>query len=151
MGSSARCWSACPVHRRVYTRLADIGFDLQRDGSIKVDSTKLDAALGRPDELRKLFANSDLVTPANDGFGQVIKRFGDAALGVDGSLTMRQSALNERIGRNGDREDQLETRVAQIEKQLRAQYTALDAQMARLNGLSNYVTQQINALNRSSE
>jgi flagellar capping protein FliD len=30
------------------------------------------------------------------------------------------------------------------------QYTALDRQMASLNSLSNYVTQQISTLNRSS-
>ena len=32
---------------------------------------------------------------------------------------------------------------------MRAQYTALDATMARLNGTSSYVTQQIAAYNRS--
>jgi flagellar capping protein FliD len=34
---------------------------------------------------------------------------------------------------------------------LRAQYTALDRQMASLNSLSNYVTQQLSALNTRSK
>ena len=37
-----------------------------------------------------------------------------------------------------------------VEKRLRAQYTALDRQMASLSGLSNYVTQQISVLNSNS-
>jgi len=42
-------------------------------------------------------------------------------------------------------------RVAQIEKRLRAQYTTLDAQMAQLNQLSNYVTQQVAQLNKATK
>jgi flagellar hook-associated protein 2 len=38
-----------------------------------------------------------------------------------------------------------------MEKRLRAQYTALDRQMASLNSLSNYVTQQLSVLNSSSK
>ena len=37
-----------------------------------------------------------------------------------------------------------------VEKRLRAQYTALDKQMASLNSLSSYVTQQIAAMTRSN-
>ena len=43
--------------------------------------------------------------------------------------------------------DQMEDRVALTEKRLRARYTALDTQMAQLNGLSNYITQQLANLN----
>jgi flagellar hook-associated protein 2 len=38
-----------------------------------------------------------------------------------------------------------------IEKRLRAQYTALDRQMAALTSLSSYVSQQIAAFNRSGD
>lgn len=134
----------------VYTRLADVGFDLQRDGSISLQSTRLDAALGRLPELRRLFSNTDTLVPANDGFATLVKRYGDGALGVDGSLSARQSALRDRIDRNGDRAEALEQRVAQVEKRLRAQYTALDAQMGQLNALSNYVTQQVAQFNRKT-
>jgi flagellar hook-associated protein 2 len=45
----------------------------------------------------------------------------------------------------------LEDRISMVEKRLRAQYTALDKQMASLTSLSNYVTQQISALNKRSD
>jgi flagellar hook-associated protein 2 len=131
----------------VFARLADIGLDPQSDGTLKVTGSKLEAAMGRLTELQQLFANSDALAPANDGFATRLRAFGDAALGTDGALAGRQEGLKERIDRNKDRQSQLEDRVAQIEKRLRAQYTALDAQMAQLTGLSNYVTQQLAAMN----
>lgn len=135
----------------VFTRLADIGLDPQSDGTLKVTGSKLDAAMGQLAELRKLFANSDPAQPANDGFATRLRAFGDLALGAEGSLTTRQDGLRERIDRNKDRQAQLEDRIAQIEKRLRAQYTALDAQMAQLTGLSNYVTQQLAAMNNHNK
>jgi len=135
----------------VFTRLADIGLDPQADGKIKVTSTKLDAASGRLTELRRLFANSDTLVPANDGFATRLRAFGDLTLGSDGPLTTRQDGLRQRIDRNSDRQQQLEERVAQIEKRLRAQYTTLDARMAQLNQLSNYVTQQVAQYNKPTK
>jgi flagellar hook-associated protein 2 len=74
----------------------------------------------------------------------------DQVLGIEGSISTRTEGLRKRIDLNQDRQDLLEDRIAMIEKRLRAQYTALDKQMASLNSLSNYVTQQLSALNNSS-
>jgi flagellar hook-associated protein 2 len=76
----------------------------------------------------------------------VLRLYADEVLGVEGALTTKQEGLKERIGRNEDREAELENRMTLIERRLRAQYTALDAQMARLTGLSDFVTQQLSAL-----
>ena len=40
--------------------------------------------------------------------------------------------------------------MAQVEKRLRAQYTALDATLGRLSGISSYVTQQMAALSNNN-
>ena len=45
-----------------------------------------------------------------------------------------------------DREAQLELRLVLVEKRLRAQYTALDTNMGRMQGLSSYLTQQLSKL-----
>ncbi|HEX6017414.1 MAG TPA: flagellar filament capping protein FliD [Burkholderiaceae bacterium] len=135
----------------VFARLADIGFDVQRDGSITLDSKKLDNALANPAELKKLFAANDLVTPANNGFGTTFRQFADQALGVDGSLATRSDGIRESIDRNEKRQAELETRVTQTEARLRKQYTALDAQMGQLQSLSTYVTQQMTLLTNNSK
>ncbi len=133
-----------------FTRLADVGLDVQRDGSIAVNETKLKNGIANLGELQKLFGHSDLVTPANNGIATQIRTIADQLLSVDGSIANRTEGLQKRIDLNGDRQERLEERIAMTEKRLLAQYTALDARMGQLNGLSSYITQQIAAFNANS-
>ena len=134
----------------VFTRLADVGFDLQRDGSIKLETSKLDNGLANLAELKKLFANSDIAVPANNGIATILRSRADQALGVDGSLSTRSEGLRTRISTNEKRQAELNDRVAQVEVRLRAQYTALDRKMAELQSLSGYVAQQVTQWNRNT-
>ncbi|HMO47093.1 MAG TPA: flagellar filament capping protein FliD [Rubrivivax sp.] len=133
----------------MFSRLADVGFDVQSDGSIKLDETKLANGLANLGEMKKLFAASDPLDASNNGIAVRLRTLADQLLGVDGSISTRSEGLRKRIELNGDRQERLEDRVAMTEKRLRAQYTALDTQMASLTSLSNYVTQQLAALNKS--
>jgi len=135
----------------VFTRLADIGFNVQRDGTISLDSAKVDNALSNLAELKKLFSNTDTVTPANNGFATLFRQYADQALGVDGTIATRTDGIRESISRNEDRQAELEVRVSQTEDRLRKQYTALDAQMGQLQSLSTYVTQQMSILSNNSK
>jgi len=134
----------------LFTRLADIGFDVQGDGAIKVDEAKLGNGLANLGEMRKLFANTDLLVPANNGIAAQLRAMADQVLGFDGSINSRSEGLRKRIDMNQDRQEQLEERVAAVERRLRAQYTALDRQMAALTGLASYVNQQFGATNNNS-
>jgi flagellar hook-associated protein 2 len=135
----------------VFTRLSDVGFDVQRDGSITLDTKKLDNGLANLDELKKLFATSDSLVPANNGIATLMRTQADAVLGIDGTLSTRSDGLRTRIQRNEKRQAEMEARVQQTEAQLRKQYTALDKQMGQLTSLSNYVTQQMTLLLNNSQ
>jgi len=134
----------------MFGRLADVGLDVQRDGSIQVNDTKFANGLANVDELKKLFGNTDALTPSNNGIAVQLRQMADAVLGIDGTLSTRSDGLRKRIDLNQDRQDQLNDRVDATEKRLRAQYTALDTQMGQLTSLSNYVTQQLLQFNNSS-
>jgi flagellar hook-associated protein 2 len=129
-------------------RLANIGIQAGTDGSLTTNSAKLDSALTDLDSIKKLFSGVD-TTPGsggvNDGFAVRIRSFVDRALGTDGQLTSRQSGLQKEIDNNDKRQATLEDHVTQTEARLRARYTALDAEMTKLNGLSAYVTQSLNS------
>jgi flagellar hook-associated protein 2 len=133
-----------------FARLADVGLGTDATGQMVVSATKLDNALANPTELKKMFSNTDLLVPLNNGLGRQIRVLADSFLSVDGSLSTRAEGLRARLDSNKNQQDKLTDRVAQTEKRLRAQYTALDTQMATLNGLSSYVTQQITQFNKSS-
>ena len=102
-------------------------------------------------ELKKLFANSDTLVPANNGFATLFRQQADQAIGVEGSIASRSEGLRERINRNEKRQAELEVRVSQTEARLRKQYTALDAQMGQLQSLSTYVTQQMSMLSNNTK
>jgi len=134
----------------LFRRLADVGFDVQTDGSIKLDETRLGNGMANLAEMKKLFATNDLVTPANNGIATMLRAMADQVLSVGGSISSRTDGLRKRIDMNQDRQDMLNDRIAMVEKRLRAQYTALDRQMASLSSLSNYVTQQLSALSQNN-
>jgi flagellar hook-associated protein 2 len=66
--------------------------------------------------------------------------------GSDGALTTITNSLNAQVKRLGKREDAINDRLASTEARLRKQYEALDTQMAKLSGLSNYVGSQLRLL-----
>ncbi len=132
-----------------FARLADVGLGTDATGQMVLTASKLDNALANPTEIKKLFANTDLLVASNNGLGRQIRLLADSFLSIDGSLNSRAEGLRQRLDSNKSQQEKLTDRIAQTEKRLRAQYTALDTQMATLNGLSSYVTQQIAQFNRS--
>lgn len=133
-----------------FSRLADVGLNLNTDGTIKVDDTKLTAALAKGPELKKLFANVDTATPANEGFGNRIQAWLNRALNSDGTLDSRTQSLQARVRNNEQAQARLEDRVARTQVRLQQQYTALDTRMGQLTGLANFVSQQVALLNSAS-
>ncbi len=132
------------------SRLAQIGLEAGTDGNLKVTDAKLNTALSDIDTVKKLFMGLDGSNSSNDGFAQRIRSYVDGALSTDGRVSTKQAGLQKLIDSNNKSIDKLEDRVALTEKRLRARYTALDTQMSQLNGLSSYVTTQMNKLNNSS-
>lgn len=129
----------------VYDRLGDLGLDLQRDGTIKIDNSKLDAALAAPAELSRAF------TTLQTGFGRRFKALADSVLGTDGLLTTRTSGLRDSISRNDKDQKRIEDRIARVQERLTRQYSALDTSLNSLNGLGSFVQQQITNWNKSSD
>jgi flagellar hook-associated protein 2 len=133
----------------VYARLSDAGFEQQQDGSLTVNSTRLDKALANLPELTALFSNSSSTDPSLDGFAKRFRIVASDALGIDGALTSRTDGLNEKLERNRDAQERMEDRLAQTQKRLEAQYTALDVKIGSLSGLSSFVTQQLAIWNKA--
>ena len=132
-----------------FPRMSDAGLQLQRDGTLKVDDGKLTTAMADLSELKKAFSNTDTNTPGNDGFARRYSQLTQQMLGVDGNLTTRTEGLQKLISRNGDNQTKLEDRVTRFRERLVAQYTAMDANLSKLNALQSYVSQTVAALNRS--
>ncbi|MCE4554851.1 flagellar filament capping protein FliD [Roseateles cellulosilyticus] len=129
-------------------RLADIGLAPGSDGNLPTTGAKLDGALTNLTDLKAFFMGVDSNDGSNSGFATQIRSLVDQALSVDGSVSSRQKGLQAEIDSNNKRVDSLNDRAASTEKRLRAQYSALDTKMSQYSSLSNYLTQQLAALNK---
>lgn len=71
-------------------------------------------------------------------------------LGSSGSIAGRTDGINKSIEDLGTRTDTLARRLAAIEKRYRNQFTQLDTLMSSMTKTSNYLTQQLAALTKST-
>jgi flagellar hook-associated protein 2 len=129
-------------------RLSDMGFEMQRDGTLTTNSSKLDSALVDPTNVQTFLTYSS-GTPSTDGIARRLREFARSANSVEGNVTGRNTALQAAITRNTKEIDNLNVRVARTEASLYKQYSSLDAKLGTLSGLGSFVTQQIAQWNKT--
>jgi flagellar hook-associated protein 2 len=69
---------------------------------------------------------------------------------VQGTLSVAPKSLQNQKQNSTDQQERIPARIDQGAPNLRTQYTALDATMAKMTALNNYVAQQITLWNKSS-
>ena len=117
-----------------YAMLADIGITTGTDGSLSVDSTKLQAAI-----------DNDFASTSD-----VLNRYGSALYTKVGDFTSAQGllsgktdSLSSMLTEYGKQKESIQLRLTAIEKRYRAQFTALDTMVASMQTTSTYLTQQL--------
>lgn len=134
----------------VFTRLSDIGLTIQRDGTMAVNDTRLDAAMGRLSDLRTALTATNTAQPADAGLVRRFATLASALTGADGAITNRTAGLQKLLASNQSDQDKVNARAEAMQARLVAQYSAMDTAASRLNGLSSYMTAQLAALTRNN-
>jgi flagellar hook-associated protein 2 len=121
-----------------FSFLSEIGVTTQRDGTLALDTTVLDGALGQdPTAVADLFAGDD------SGLAVRFTDFARSLVGVNGLFDNREQSLNARIRSTETARANLEFRLVQKEAALVQQFSALDALIAQLTTTSNFLTSQL--------
>jgi flagellar hook-associated protein 2 len=131
-----------------FKRFSDIGLELQRDGSLSVNTTKFDASMADLPNL-KTFFETDSGSALTDGMARRIRDFSRTANGIDGNVDGRNKELKRAIQANGTEQERVSARVARTEVRLYAQFSRLDANMASLSSLGSFVSQQVTMWNKT--
>jgi flagellar hook-associated protein 2 len=132
-----------------FSRLSEVGLERQTDGSLKLNVTKLTAAMQDMPNLQKLFT-TDNGNPTTNGFGLKVRDFARGLIAATGTISTKATAIQGAISRNTKDQDRVNERADRMEVQLRRQYSALDAQMAQMQALSSYVNAQLAQWNKPS-
>lgn len=134
-----------------FTRLSDIGIQMQQGGKLTVDTSKLDKALTNIDDLKGLFANKADGLGQGGGIAVNFKNFTDKLLAFDGTLNTKSDSLERALKSNIAEQDKVNKRADALETRLYQQYSALDVKMASLNALNSYVSQMVTTWNKSKD
>lgn len=129
--------------------LSEIGVSFQKDGTLAVDSTKLDKAFSTDIEgVSRLFAGT---TGGNTGFGKQIDTLVAGMTGTGGALKVASDGVTKTIKDLDEQYDQVQARVDATVERYRAQFTQLDVLINSMNNTMTYLTQQFDAMNSSSD
>ncbi len=87
----------------------------------------------------------------SQGYASQVGQYLNTMLDDDGLLKSRTNGLDSSIKNLGQRQEQFQARLVQIEKRYRAQFSALDTMLSSMNNTSNFLTQQLASLPGSSQ
>ena len=134
-----------------FRRLSDIGISQELGGNLSVDSAKLTAALAQPEDFKNLFRIDNTGT-TTDGVAVKFKTFADGLLAAGtGLFKTKEDSLKRALDQNAKETERLNAKISRIEAQLNRRYSALDAQVASLTALNNYVAQQVTTWNNANK
>jgi flagellar hook-associated protein 2 len=123
------------------TTLADVGVSLQSDGTLSVDSAKLQATLTNPgNDVASLFGSA---TPGSRGFATQLDQVLNNFVSPTGAIAAQTNGLNTAIQGLTKQENQVQAYLAQVQAQYTAEFTNMDATVAQLNSVQSYMTQQL--------
>lgn len=130
------------------TMLSNIGVSFEKDGTLSVDATKLDAALASNlDGVAKLFAGTATDTA---GYGKQLSALALGFSASGGSLKVAADGVTSSIKLLDKQYDAMSLRIDSTLARYKAQFTQLDIMMSSMNSTSSYLTAQFDAMNANA-
>lgn len=120
--------------------LADLGVSTQKDGTLKIDDTKLDKALADN------FASLTTFFTGDKGLMKRLETQVDGFAKSGGVLDERMKGLQGTISNVDKQRQALNLRIQQVETRLFAQFNAMDSLVGQLNQTSQRLTQALGSL-----
>jgi flagellar hook-associated protein 2 len=130
-----------------YKYLSDVGLQIQLDGTLNIDTAKLSVAANDGASLQNLFTTNN-GNPLTNGFALKFSTLGQNLLSSGGTMSAEAASLKSQLDQNAANQTAVNDRASVVQARLTAQYSALDGQMASLNALSAYVSQQVTLWNK---
>ncbi|MBW8363862.1 MAG: flagellar filament capping protein FliD [Rhizobium sp.] len=128
-----------PASGGTLTSLAEVGIAFQKDGSLSLDSSKLNNAISANfSDVTNLFSSST-------GFATRLADWAQSTLGPGGLIDTRTQSLNKYVQDRNDEIDRLENQMTALQKKYTAEYTNLNLLLSRMNSTSTYLTQQLSS------
>ncbi len=124
--------------------MKELGLTINKDGTLALDASAFDKAMAEnPAAAAKLLGKDGKLSGS---MSSLLK----SNLDSTGTLTQRTDALNKQIKRLEKDLDDLDLRMEKVSARYTAQFTAMDTLVAQMQSTSNYLSQQLAGLGKSS-
>lgn len=131
------------------SRLSDVGLEVQRDGSLKINDTKFTAAMANPKAMRDVIGANDTVNANGNGLARRVTTLLSDMLSSDGAISGAISTLERRNEDNQKRQDNLNSRLESTRARLVRMYSQLDSNLQSMSGLSTSLASQLAQLDNN--
>ncbi|SDM73951.1 flagellar hook-associated protein 2 [Franzmannia pantelleriensis] len=126
-----------------FATLNQVGISLQRDGTLELDSDRLDELVtSNMADLSDFFAGDE----KDAGMAGQLNQALDQMLGSNGLVKNTISGAESRVESLNERYARMEKSIESTISRYRTQFGQLDAMIAQMNQTSSYLTQQFDAL-----
>jgi flagellar hook-associated protein 2 len=120
-----------------YTMFSQLGVSFQKDGSLAIDSAKLNVALT---------ADPAAVATLTAAIGNAINTAATSLLGVSGPVSSKTDGINRSIRDIGSRRTDIEHRLELTQQRYQKQFSGLDTLLSSMNKTSAFLTQQLDSI-----
>ncbi len=120
-----------------YTMLSQLGVSFQKDGSLAIDSAKLNVALA---------ADPGAVATLTAAIGNAINTAATGLLGISGPVSSKTEGINRSIKDIGSRRTNIEHRLELTQQRYQKQFSGLDTLLSGMNKTSAFLTQQLDGI-----
>jgi len=117
--------------------LGQVGIAFQRDGSLQLDSNKLE------NSIKTNFSDVSNLLTSSTGFATRLEAWAKSTLVAGGLIDTRTQNLNKYVKDQNEAVDRLENRMLALEKKFTNEYTNLNLLLSRMNSTSTFLTQQL--------
>ncbi|ANJ68333.1 hypothetical protein A9404_06855 [Halothiobacillus diazotrophicus] len=114
--------------------LADIGIQVDKNGVMSLDTSKLNQALAADPNAVKT-----LLTDANNGVSAKVDNLLNPYLQYNGIFDSRTQSINNQLQSITQQQTDLQARLDQYQKSLMSQFTAMDSYVAQMNSSLSFL------------
>lgn len=136
-----------------FTALSDIGITSDQSGKLILKSSDFQAALSsNATDLKKFFSGNKIATGLSDntdsvGLADTLKSAIDTYINsTSGMLVSRENRIDDSIDDIADDRLDVVARMASLEERYTKQFTAMDTLVGQLQGTSDFLTNQMDAI-----
>jgi len=134
-----------------YKTLADIGVRTERDGTLSVDTARLDAVLAANPEAVTQMLNPAVKNADHPGLAGALKTITDYVNGTDSPLAASQASYEKLRDSLAKQLEKLDQQRTDYSAQLTKTYAAMQTKLTAFKATQSYLEQQIKVWNGSDD